>query len=139
MEIEITSLLERDLFPLSHSAAEGGWNAGQETWGAALEAAGEEPTFLQAEEELQEMRDFALVSGGWDEEEVNAWTPDEVRALFLQWVAGDCRECPALEGGRADSLEEIDWKTMEEERQAGRIPSNLFPGEGGRVYFTLNF
>ena len=94
MEIEITPLLDNDLYPLSHSAAEGGQNAGRETWKASL-AAAEATPLLDTPEKLQAMRDFALSSGGWDAEEVAAWTPQEVNALFLQWIAGDCRECPA--------------------------------------------
>ena len=85
MEIEITPLLDNDLYPLSHSAAEGGQNAGRETWKASL-AAAEATPLLDTPEKLQAMRDFALSSGGWDAEEVAAWTPQEVNALFLQWI-----------------------------------------------------
>lgn len=98
MEIEITALAENDLFPLSHSRAEGGENAGRNTWQASLEAAGETP-LLDTPEKLDAMRDFARSSGGWDAEEIAAWTPQEINALFMQWIAGDCRDCPAkLEG-----------------------------------------
>lgn len=89
MEIDITSLLEQDQFPLSHSSAEGGQNAGRETWLASLTAAEETP-LLDTPEKLEAMRDYALSSGGWDAEEIAAWTPQEVNALFLQWIAGDC-------------------------------------------------
>lgn len=98
MEIEITSLLEIYQFALSHSAAEGGENAGPETWQASLEQASE-THLLDTPEKLEAMRGFARSSGGWDDEEIAAWTPQEVNALFLQWIAGDVRECPAkLEG-----------------------------------------
>lgn len=50
-------------------------------------------------EKLQAMRDHALSSGGWGEDEANAWDAQEVNALFLQWIAGDCRECPAVLDG----------------------------------------
>lgn len=94
MNIEITSLLETDQFPLSHSQAEGGPTAGRDTWRASLQAAAETP-LLDSPEKLQAMRDFARSSGGWDDAEVTEWTPQDVNALFLQWIAGDCRECPA--------------------------------------------
>ena len=122
MEINITSLLEADQFALSHSRMEGGENAGQNTWRASLEAAEETP-LLDTEEKLQAMRDFALSSGGWDDEEVAAWTSQEVNALFLQWIAGDCRECGA------DRLGDLDWGTVE----AG----NLFKGIDGQIYFSI--
>ncbi len=109
MEIDITSLIESDLYPLSHSAAEGGQNAGRETWRASL-AAAEETPLLDTPEKLEAMRDFALSSGGWDQEEVNAWTPQEVNALFLQWIAGDCRQCPAIvEGWQFTEREPGQW------------------------------
>jgi hypothetical protein len=95
MEIDITSLLETDLFPLSHSQVEGGPNAGNNTWQASLDHA-EETALLDTPEKLQAMRDFARASGGWTREEIDEWTPQEVNALFLQWIAGDCRQCPAI-------------------------------------------
>ena len=98
MEIEITSLASSDQFALSHSAAEGGQNSGRETWQASL-AAAEDTPLLDTPEKLEAMRDFALSSGGWNEEEVAAWSAQEVNALFLQWIAGDCRECPAILDG----------------------------------------
>lgn len=98
MEIDITPLLTEDQFALSHSRAEGGENAGRNTWNAALERAEEIP-LLDTPQKLDAMRDLALESGGWNQEEVDAWTPQEVNALFLQWVAGDCRQCPAVLDG----------------------------------------
>jgi hypothetical protein len=100
MHINITSLLSLDMFPLSHSAAEGGQDAGRNTWKASQEtAAGIKPPLLDTEEKLQAIRDFARSSGGWTREEIEAWPPEEINALFLQWVAGDTRLCPALIDG----------------------------------------
>jgi hypothetical protein len=100
MEINITSLLSLDMFPLSHSAHEGGQDAGRNSWKASQEKASEiRPPLLDTEEKLQAMRDFARSSGGWTREEIEAWPPEEINALFLQWVARDTRLCPAtLEG-----------------------------------------
>jgi len=98
MEINITSLMAVNQFKRSHSRAEGGQNAGPETWRASLEAA-KETVLLDTEEKLEAMRDFAKSSGGWTREEIAAWSAQEINALFLQWIAGDVRECPArLEG-----------------------------------------
>ena len=137
MNIDITSLLEMDCFNLSHSAAEGGQDAGRNTWNASKAAAAEmRPPLLDTDEKLEAMRVFAKSSGGWIREEIGEWSADEINALFLQWVAGDVRQCPAVEGG-ADSLEEIDWQEYEEQAQAGQIPSNLSKGDDGKIWFYL--
>jgi hypothetical protein len=94
MEIDITSLLEMDCFALSHSAHEGGENAGRNTWQASRRQAATTP-LLDTPEKLDAMRDFASESGGWMREEIAAWGADEVNALFLQWIAGDARQLPA--------------------------------------------
>lgn len=130
MYIEITSLIELDCFPLSHSSAEGGENAGRDTWNASKDQAKETP-LLDTEEKLESMREFARSSGGWTREEVEAWNADEVNALFLQWIAGDVREAGA------DSLSEIDWEEYESQASEGRISSNLSKGNDGRIYFYL--
>lgn len=107
MQIDITALIEKDQFPLSHSIAEGGSNAGQETWRLAMEAA-TETTLLDTPEKLEAMRDFARSSGGWTRKEIDKWTRKEVNALFLQLIAGDVRQCPrtleriTFDGGRID-------------------------------------
>jgi hypothetical protein len=97
MHINITPLLSLDMFPLSHSAAEGGQEAGRNSWKASQETSAEiQPPLLDTEEKLQAMRDFARSSGGWTREEIEAWPPEEINALFLQWIAGDTRQCPAM-------------------------------------------
>lgn len=130
MEIDITSLVEMNCFNLSHSVAEGGENAGRDTWNASKEQAKETP-LLKTPEELQAMRDFARSSGGWTREEIAEWTNQEINALFLQWIAGDVRELGA------DSLSEIDWKQAEEMQSEGQAPSNIFRADDGRIFFYL--
>jgi hypothetical protein len=132
MEINITPLLQMNCFTLSHSQAEGGENAGNNTWQASQSKA-QEIKLLNTPEKLQAMRDFARSSGGWNSEEVSAWNENEVNALFLQWIAGDCRELGA------DSLEDIDWEEAEELQSAGQAPSNLFRSEAGEIYFYLGY
>ena len=93
MEINITSLLATDMFDFSHSAAEGGQNAGKETWNAALN--GPRP-LLKTEEEREAFHEFIADMGAWSAEERAQWTDNEEDALFLQFIAGDVRECPAI-------------------------------------------
>jgi hypothetical protein len=131
MEINITSLLEKDQFSLSHSVMEGGDNAGRNTWKASLERA-EEVVLLDTEEKLEAFKDWTADFGAWSEEERNAWTPQEANALFLQWIAGDCREAGA------DSLDGIDWDEYQERCEEGQCASNLFKGDDGQIYFSLS-
>lgn len=135
MEIEITSLLTLDCFELSHSRAEGGDNAGTDTWNAS-KAQAEETPLLDTEEKLEAMREFARESGGWDAEEIAEWDSQEINALFLQWIAGDVREMPSKDGGRADDLSEVDWKKTRKEQERGSISGNIYKS-GRRVYFYL--
>lgn len=145
MNIEITSLLEIRAFDLSHSVMEGGSMAGPNTWKAAKEAA-EENDLLDTPEKLQAMRDFAQESGGWSEDEIAAWDNEELNALFLQWIAGDVRQCPSIEQSygpedsrfsTADSLDEIDWEATQAMQEEGDCPSNIFRADDGRIYFYL--
>jgi hypothetical protein len=100
MQIDITALSEADLFTFSHSAAEGGDDAGRNTWKAALEdASTRRPSLLSSPEAIESFKDWVKDFGAWSEDERNAWTDDECNALFLQWVAGDVRECPAIIDG----------------------------------------
>lgn len=130
MEIKLDSILKMNAWQLSHSAFEGGPNAAKNTWCVALRIAEDTP-LLDTEEKLQSMRAFAVSSGGWNREEVSGWDSLALNALFLQWVAGDCRELGA------DSLSEIDWEEIESDIQEGFCSVNLFKGIDGSVYFYL--
>jgi hypothetical protein len=141
MEINITHLLETDLFPFSHSRAEGGENAGSNTWKAALN--GPRP-LLQTEEEREAFREFTAETGAWSAEERAHWTDNEEEALFLQFIAGDVRECPAIlegvnfyereEDGKAvwyyDTPSEPDFETgpYDTRSEAYRVASNELVG-----------
>lgn len=96
MEIEITSLLDEDRFAFAHSQAEGGENAGRNTWQAALD--GPRP-LLTTPEQFEALRDHVRGFGAWSEEEIEAWDENECQAIFLQMIAGDVRECPAILDG----------------------------------------
>lgn len=134
MEINITSLLEEDLFQFSHSAYEGGENAGRNTWNAAKEAAATAP-ILRSEEELEAMRGWAKSSGGWTREEIDAWDAEELNALFLQLVSGDVRSAGW------DSLEEAEWDdegVLIDSRTGERSENcTVCRGDDGNLYFSL--
>ena len=124
MEINITQLVNEDLFQFSHSRAEGGQNAGENTWQAAMN--GPRP-LLDSEEKLQAMREWARSSGGWTKEEIAEWSENEIQALFLQLVSGDVREAGA------DCLEEIEWGEYQNESERGRVSGRLY--KSGDEYF----
>ena len=131
MEINITSLIEIDCFALSHSRVEGGQDAGPNTWRASQEQVDATP-LLDTPEKLECFREWIAAFGAWDASERAAMSDRDLNALFLQWIAGDCRELGA------DSLEEIDWEEAEALQSEGRAPSNIFRAEGGQIYFTLS-
>lgn len=130
MEINITKFYN-EACPMDYSAsvAEIGVNAGRDTWEAAKEDA-PDYNFLDTSEKVDAFKSFALDSGGWDQEEIDAWTSIESNALFLQWVAGDIREC--LEWDVDDV-----WVNYQEMAEAGTVPSRLFKAEDGQVYFDI--
>lgn len=130
MEINITKFYN-EACPKDYSAsvAEIGQNAGASTWNAAKEDA-PDYNMLDTPEKLEAMRQFALSSGGWDAEEVAAWSDLELNALFIQWVSGDIRECLEWD------CEDI-WANYQEMSEAGKVPSNLFKGDDGQIYFYL--
>lgn len=130
MEIDITTLSEMNAFDLSHSIAEGGENAAHNTLENS-KAEAERYPILNTSEKLAAMREFAASSGGWTREEIAEWPDSELNALFLQWIAGDCRELGA------DSLADIDWDEAGQMQSEGQAASNLFRGDDGKIYFYL--
>jgi hypothetical protein len=111
MEINITHLLDTDMYDFAHSAAEGGQNAGPNTWKAALN--GPRP-LLKTEEEREAFHEFIDETGAWSAEERAHWTDNEEDALFLQFIAGDVRECPA-------TLDGVNFYEREEAEKGGEF------------------
>lgn len=129
MEIDITAFVENaDPFDYSHSIAEGGENAGKETWAAALTEGASSP-LLTTPEQLEALRKYVKDFGAWSDEEIAAWSDAECNALFIQLISGDLREAH-LDG----ELTEDAWADYE--RRAG----NIFRVKGEaehRVYYSL--
>jgi len=134
MEIDITHLLQTegfDTWNLSNSRANLGQDAGRITWRNSCEVG---KRFALTPEQTGAFKDFVEDSGGWTKEEIAAWSQEELQALFVQWVAGDIRECFGYDAG--EDFSEWGWAQYEEDSQAGRIPSNLFQTDG-KLYFSL--
>jgi hypothetical protein len=135
-EIDITRIVGSENFvpfDLANNRATLGDNAGQLTWQASKDAAEAIPSLLHTPEHKEAFRDWVQSSGGWTREEIDAWTDAELDALLLQWIAGDIREA----FGDAEPSE-WDWAQYEADASAGRISSNLFRTDDGRVYFTIH-
>jgi hypothetical protein len=135
-EINVTPLIHSAHFvpfDLSNNRATLGDNAGTLTWNASKQAAQTIPSPLALPEQKDAFRDFVRSSGGWDAEEIAAWSDTELDALFMEWVAGDIREA----FGDADP-EDWDWKEYEEDAKAGRIAARLFKAKDGEIYFSID-
>lgn len=133
LELDVSCLLnDVDPFDLSHSIAEGGQNAGAETWANAKTAA---PVLTLTESEISAARDFFKEFGAWDDDEIAAWSADEVKALILQYAAGDLREVQALAPG--DGLAGVDWAEAERLSEAGTLGGRLFP-YGDALFISLD-
>lgn len=133
MEINITRFFETaETHDFSNSIADSGQNdIGKITWLNAKDEASRSP-LLTTEDQLDAMRAFARASGGWNDEEAAAWSPDDVNALFIQWISGDKNEMDSDDEG------EIDWAAVERDQQEGRIASNIYRATDGTVWFTLD-
>jgi hypothetical protein len=124
MEINITEF-HNDANPAMYSASacELGDNAGAITWNAAKDA---DFNLLDNADKLDAMRAWAKSSGGWTEQEIAAWTDNELNALFIQLVSGDIRE------KGADT-----WAEYWERSEAGQVSGALFEGTDGAIYYYL--
>lgn len=133
MELNVTRFFA-EACPKDYSAsqAELGPSAAADTWRAANDDSAEYP-LLDTDEKRDAFRAFIRSTGGWDAEEIAAWSDVELNALCIQCVAGDIREC-RMEPGMPDD----EWQRVRRDQEAGRIPSNLYRAEDGAVYFNLS-
>ena len=135
MEICVNCLLnDVDPFDLSHSIAEGGKNAGRDTWAASVDAAKRKRPVLKPSQR-QAARDYFAEFGAWDDDEIRAWTHTELDALVLQYAAGDLREIQSLCPG--EGVGDIDWTKAEKLAERGTISGNLFVHRG-RLFISMS-
>lgn len=127
MELNITTfVIQAAPMDYSASVAEIGANAGRDTWNAACEDS-EDYMILDNEDKRESFRSFVRSSGGWDANEIAAWSDKELNALCIQWIAGDMRET-----GIEASWTPAQWVEYEsDENNRG----NIYRGDDGKVYF----
>lgn len=140
MEIDITDFVQKEEpANFSASVAELGTDAGRITWRNAV-VEGERAPLLTTPEAIEALRDWARSSGGWDDEEIAAWSDVECNALFVQIISGDLRELESLCMG-ADG--EIDWDKAHELSERGTINGCMYPcdvaghPQHGRIFYYL--
>lgn len=132
-EIDITRFFtSADPFEFAHSIAEGGQDAGKETWANAMNYGAERP-LLTTPDELEALREYVKDFGAWSAEEIAAWTPVECNALFVQLVSGDMREA-----GLDNDPDDDDWREYEKCAEDGQCSGNIFKADDGTIYYSLS-
>lgn len=132
MEVCITHFFNTAA-PMDYSAsvAEIGADAGPATWQAACDDSVDN-MLLDDDEKREAMREWAQASGGWNAEEIAAWSDIELNALFMQLISGDMREADIGPESAAD-----DWIAYEERAARGQCGGNIFRTTDGEVYYSL--
>lgn len=125
--VDITDFVRTECMrDYSASVAEIGADAGRATWQACLENA-PDWGFLKPENR-EEFAEWVAGFGAWTREEIAAWSDAELSALCFQWIAGDVREVGADKPG-------ADWEAIRADQESGRIPSSIYRGDDGRIYW----
>ena len=135
MELDITDFFN-DCAPMDYSAsvAEIGRTAGPDTWRAACEDA-PEYNILDTDEKRAAFRSFVRESGGWTDDEINAWSDVELNALCIQWISGDMREPVGFELTASSTREQ--WADYQAQAEAGQVSGRLFKADDERVFFYI--
>ena len=133
MDIDVTDFLaSTDCSLLSGSVAELGPNAGRITWSNSIEAS-KEFNPLPDGDALQEFREWLKPWGGWDDAEITAMSDAHLRALCLQWIAGDWRECFEW----PEHADGPDWEFYETMASEGTCPSSFYRDDTGRIFWDM--
>jgi len=114
----------------SASVAEIGSNAGAATWQVSIEES-EEFDFLPTPDLLQEFREWLKPWGGWSDDEIAAMSDQHLRALCLQWIAGDWRECFDC------SPDAVDWDDYGTRASEGNCPSSFYRDDAGLIFWDM--
>lgn len=131
MEIDVTDFLaSTDCSMLSGSVAELGPSAGRITWQNSCDAV-KQFNPLPDTDALQEFRDWLKPWGGWSDAEIAAMSDDHLRALCVQWIAGDWRQCFDCD------LTDADWSDYETRAMDGNCPSSFYRTSAGRIFWDM--
>jgi hypothetical protein len=126
LEIDVSFLLTEDAGQFSASQFELGDNAGRITWQNACNAVDQ---ISLTPEEILEAKDYIRTWGAWEDEEIDAWTDDETKALIIQSAAGNYRAAESCCWD--EELNDIDWQSeYRKQAEAGSISGNLYFADG---------
>ena len=129
--IDVTQFVQTcSMRDFSASVAEIGSNAGAATWQASIEES-EDFDFLPTPELLQEFREWLKPWGAWDDSEIAAMSDQHLRALCLQWIAGDWRECFDC------SPDAVDWDDYGTRASEGNCPSSFYCTDDGSIFWEM--
>lgn len=129
--IDVTQFVQTcSMRDFSASVAEIGSNAGAATWQASIEES-EDFDFLPTPELLQEFREWLKPWGGWSDDEIAAMSDQHLRALCLQWIAGDWRECFDC------SPDAVDWEGYRILASDGQCPSSFYCTDDGSIFWEM--
>jgi succinate dehydrogenase/fumarate reductase flavoprotein subunit len=128
MEIDVTHMVQdRDnMVELSGSRMEHGQDAGRITWNNSKAYAAEQP-LLNSEEDCEEARTYFAGFGAWDEDEIAAWSEEDLQAIMCQDVAAAIREMELAK----------DYEDYERLCEAGTCSGRLYRNDDGRWYFYV--
>lgn len=129
MEIDITHMFEEETWAFAGSVATHGPDVAKRTYDTAKSEADRLFPDVDKEDLVDHFRGY----GAWSEEELEAMTLTELRAMLVQDVTSEMRES----GLEDDPLEDIDWEMYEALCQTGTFSGRIGPGDDGRVYFYL--
>lgn len=124
-EYDVSHLEMEDCGMMSGSIAELGEGAGRITWNNSVQMGKAHP--LVTEEDADEIRDYYREFGAWDDEEIDAWTLEDLNGMVTQEAAAAFREYE-----RFDSYEE--YQTAAE---AGQVSGNLYRDDSGRWWINI--
>lgn len=131
MELDITDFFNScDPRHYLASVAELGEDAGTITWENALDRS-EEDNLLDTEEKRDAFKAYVRGFGAWDDEEIDAWSHEELNALLIQFISGDMRE-----DGLHANMEDEEWNALDPEKSRGSIYGGPLTTDG-RVYFYM--
>jgi hypothetical protein len=130
MEIDVTTFFN-EAAPMDYSAsvAEIGNDAARSTWQAACDDSEDYP-FLDSDEKREEFRHYVKGFGAWSEDEIAAWSNQELNALLIQMISGDIREADL-------DTENPDWDKYQKDSEDGRISGRIFKGGNSRIYYYV--
>ena len=131
MDIDVTDFLaSTDCSMLSGSVAELGPSAGRITWANSIKASKEFNPLPDADA-LQEFREWLKPWGGWSDDEIAAMSDQHLRALCIQWIAGDWRECFDC------SPDAVDWEGYRILASDGQCPGSFYCSDDGSIFWEM--